>query len=72
MCGAELCTLCVHDGLHVVEVSLLRAEDRARAHDAEPTEALGCGHGVVLEKVEGEEGACAAEACLAVHGDGAL
>ena len=51
------------------EVVLLLADDAARAHDAEPAHGLAGAESVRTHQVACDEGAGAAEAGLAVHGD---
>lgn len=64
---------CAHHLLFFFEkVILLRTQDGARASDPNPANEGGCGEFKVLHCVTADERPCAAETCLAVHGDGTL
>lgn len=51
---------------------LLRPQDTPRPADPDPPDEVGGAELVVLHGVAADEGACAAQAGFAVHGDGGL
>ena len=62
-------TLCPHGPLPLLEEELLGAEHGAWARDAQVANHFCAGETVVLHQVHAYQGAGAAEASLAVHGD---
>ena len=56
--------------LNLRQVELLGSEHTARSGDSNPADKGFCRDLVVLHSVQADEGACAAQSCLAVDGDG--
>ena len=61
-----------HPVVHGDQVLLLWSQDGAGSRDSDPPSERGRREPEVLHAVEGDQGACAAQAGLAVDGDGAL